>query len=111
MTPQSFNRPTITGSDFGTLPLPVVLYADGSVLTLATAGDYPTLEELQKAVGGYIEFVPVPAMKDIVMVADEEGLLKRKTLNRHASDIAMRPIVGDVVLLFEQEMEEREEEE
>lgn len=106
--PQTINRPLIAGAGFGPLPLPVVLYADGTALSLTTDGDTPTLEELQAAVGGYVEFVPVPAMDGITMVVDEDGLPKAKPVNALASEIAMRPIVGDVVLVCGEDMEEQE---
>jgi hypothetical protein len=54
-----------------------------------------TLDALQKAVGGYIETVTLPG--NMVLVCDEEGVLKGKPLNaiiknRQGHGI---PIVGD----------------
>lgn len=91
-----------TGKAF---PLPAVIPARGEITLLAPNTWPPTLEDLQSAVGGYIEYVPVPALPGLVMVVDEEGTLKHKPLNAYASEIAGRVIVGDVVLM------EREEEE
>ena len=61
-----------------------------------------TLDELQKAVGGYIELVYLPDSK--IMVVDEEGLLKSYTVNQEASLIAQRHIVGDVVIANQDEI-------
>lgn len=54
-----------------------------------------TLEELQKAVGGYIELFYLP--EDEVLVFDEEGMIKKKLFNKKVSTIINLPIVGDVV--------------
>jgi len=63
------------------------------------AGEEPTLAELQEAVGGYIELVPFPARPDMVMVVDEEGLIKRKLVNHVASSLAGQPIVGTALVI------------
>ena len=82
-----------------------VIKADGSIVDLPLRK--PTLEELQAAVGGYIEllwcmWLGQPAM----MFLDEEGKLKHKETNykathiAHTSGIAANDrVVGDVVLL------------
>lgn len=60
----------------------------------------PTLEQLQKLVGGYIERIPVfweGAPADLIV--NEEGLLRQLPENKHASIIAHQRIVGDAVLL------------
>ena len=46
----------------------------------------PTLQEMQKFVGGYIEVVYLN--KESEMIIDEEGKLKGKSMNREATDIA-----------------------
>lgn len=56
-----------------------------------------TLEEIQKMVGGYVERLKLPGR--YVMLINEEGLIFKLPLNREASEIAQRPIVGDVVVL------------
>ena len=56
-----------------------------------------TLEEMQAAVGGYIERVVIPKVGE--MYVDEEGLLKGKPINQMASLIAGMPIVGDVLIV------------
>ncbi len=91
-----------TGKAF---PLPAVISGKGEITLFAPNTWPPTLEDLQTAVGGHIEYVPVPALPGLVMAVDEDGLLKRKPFNLYASEIAGRKIVGDVILM------EREEEE
>lgn len=86
-------------------PLPVVLYADGTALTLTTEKDAPSLEELQGAVGGYIEVVQIPAMSGVLMIVDEEGRMKGKAVNAIASEIAGTEIVGDVVITLDEDDE------
>lgn len=62
------------------------------------------LEEVQKLVGGYIEIIHLG--KGDVMIIDEEGKLKNKTINSVATIVAhmrhaINPfdcIVGDVVI-------------
>lgn len=58
-----------------------------------------TLEELQGFVGGYIEFVPLPAnvTKTAVMVCNEDGKIIGLPINVLASVIASQDIVGDVL--------------
>jgi len=55
------------------------------------------LAEMQKYVGGYIEFVYLP--NDEIMVVNEEGLLKGLPFNDVASLIAKRTIVGDALII------------
>jgi hypothetical protein len=62
-----------------------------------------TLDDLQQVVGGYIELVYLPDSK--IMVVDEEGLLKWLPINREASLLAQRPIVGDVVIANQDEID------
>ena len=59
----------------------------------------PTLKEAQELVGGYVAVIDLPDNKQ--MMVDEEGLLKRKEINREASAIAGQVIVGDAVVLSE----------
>ena len=63
-----------------------------------------TLDKLQKAVGGYIELVPVLPSWDgtgeSVVVVDEEGLLKADLKpNYRASMITGQQIVGNAILM------------
>lgn len=73
--------------------------ADGTVTLLEVE---PTLENLQKIVGGYIETVRT-WIPDIVMIVNEEGKMKDKPLNSKASSLinTYDCIVGDVVLVQE----------
>ena len=65
----------------------------------------PTLKEMQKFVGGYIQVVTAPNGDQIVL--DEEGRLKGKNINKEASehwlgddwDSEYNNIVGDVMIL------------
>ncbi len=57
-----------------------------------------TLDELQTLVGGLIEFTPQPIKgEDMVLLVNEEGLLKGLEVNMEASNIAGRLVVGDAV--------------
>jgi hypothetical protein len=83
----------------------IVIAPDGTRTTLTGVNPDGTLslEQCQKAVGGYIERVCLPggtAPNDVEMIADEEGLLKPDpVLNPIASAIAGQPIVGTVILV------------
>lgn len=64
------------------------------------------LKSYQELVGGYVEVVRLPHLKTgrkapIVMVVNEEGVLRGLSPNRRASVIAHRLIVGDVFLVRE----------
>ena len=72
-----------------------ILHVDGTREDFTPSGERPSLEEMQKIVGGYIERVTV---KGGEMWANEEGLLQGLPLNLQASRIANNFIVGDVLL-------------
>jgi hypothetical protein len=55
-----------------------------------------TLEQMQNAVGGYIQMVYLKDYK--VMIANEEGLLYNLPHNERASELAGQFIVGDVLI-------------
>ena len=61
----------------------------------------PTLKDLQGWVGRYIQTVGLykTHLDDMLMVVDEEGLLKGKAHNKVASQLTGLRIVGDVVIL------------
>ena len=67
----------------------------------------PTLEQMQSAVGGYIEFVRITT-DGAMMVVNEDGRLKKLPYNKVASIMAGRNIVGDVLIFSKKEMEEME---
>lgn len=77
-----------------------IIKADGTEVPINS--DEMSLEEMQKAVGGYIEIVGSYHNKYII--ADEEGLLKNKPVNFKASYLCYRPIVGDVLLINKNKM-------
>lgn len=60
-----------------------LLKPDGSVVDYPPAGKAYTLEELQKAVGGYIEVVSLNG--GYIMVVNEEGKLHGLLRNQHAT--------------------------
>ena len=84
----------------------VLAKADGTKETIHVE-DHPSLEQMNKWVGGHIERVRVRYMGRVCdMIVDEEGLLKGKPTNEFATRLytdACRganttPIVGDVVI-------------
>lgn len=66
-----------------------------------------TLQQLQDAVGGYIEVVVPsgPVTPGKVILADEEGLIKQLPINVAGSVICGRPVVGNIVVIDEETME------
>lgn len=74
----------------------MLLKPDGSIIKLPD--EEFTLKQLQEYVGGYIETCATPD-KAMIMIVDEEGILKGKTLNMVASKIAGGYIHGDVVIM------------
>lgn len=60
-------------------------------------GEKFTLEELQAVVGGYIEIVTLPDRS--LLVCHEEGRLRQLPLNKPASFIANRIILGNVAVI------------
>lgn len=57
----------------------------------------PTLEYLQDFVGGLIEVVPLRDGSQLIV--NEEGLMKELPHNQQASELAMRDIVGNALVL------------
>lgn len=81
----------------------IVIEVDGSVHELERVGEKPTLEELHKAVGGYIEVVRAD-VRGTLMVVNEEGLVHGLPVNRLASllygyERHGQPIVGPAILI------------
>ena len=91
----------------------IVIPVEGETRKFSPAdGKKFTLEELQSAVGGKIEFVPSPQGRGYdncrdpyVVIADEEGVLKSKAFNTGASFLVGYPLVGDVVIVEEKYVE------
>lgn len=57
----------------------------------------PTLEEMQKFVGGLIELVPL--LSGDQLIVNEEGLIHQLPYNESASLLAGQVIVGDAMVL------------
>ena len=59
-----------------------------------------SLEQLQGAVEGYIELVPImnPQYSHKIMFCNEDGIRLGKELNLNASNIAGQRILGNVIL-------------
>ena len=57
------------------------------------------LKALQEAVDGYIEIVRIPGDSNMILVVNEDGLLKQLPVNAIASAIARQPIVGNAVMI------------
>lgn len=72
-----------------------VIYPNGETLDFETKDEKPTLEELQAAVGGYIEVVTLSDGN--LMIIDEEGKLKHKEPNHVATERAF-PFGGDTIV-------------
>lgn len=76
----------------------IVIHVDESVSAIDID---PTLERLQKLVGGYIEYVPVApsGFKVDVAIVNEEGIPQDLPANPVASYLLNRPLRGDVVVI------------
>ena len=57
------------------------------------------LEQLQEAVGGYVEICPQNTVKNAFLFVDEEGLLKHKRYNLLCKGLFGIDIVGDALLV------------
>ncbi len=75
----------------------LIITADGEQI-LKSQEEMPTLEQVQKLVGGNVEAVRIPEKFGFEMYVNEEGLLEGLDLNIDASVIAGQQIVGDVVI-------------
>jgi len=58
----------------------------------------------QKTVGGHIEFAPVAAGEGIQVVVNESGLLHGFEQNDFATVLCQQTIVGDIVVLTEEDL-------
>jgi hypothetical protein len=93
-------------TDKGPSPEAFILHADGRITELPKRE--PTLEELQKAVGGYIEVLCIRWLdRPAMLILDEDGKMKGYPRNSKATHTALATagiaptdfIVGDVVVL------------
>lgn len=73
---------------------------DGTVEYLSPAvSKLFRLNELQDAVGGYVETCPQSLFSDAFLFVDEDGLLKNREYNKLCSEIFGIYIVGDALLV------------
>lgn len=92
-----------------------LLKADGSNRPLSPATPpYFTLEELQAAVGGYIEIIPID--RTTLLIVNEEGRLHGLPRNSQASDLMHQlkfdptgglGVLGDAVLIPRSQIDTR----
>lgn len=78
----------------------IILRANGDVELHQSADAEFKLEELQKAVGGYIQIVQGKE-REMLIVIDDEGKLKSKPVNLRATQLYQPEydfIVGDAVI-------------
>lgn len=82
------------------------LKADGTRVKVKPKGPHWTLPELQEKVGGYIEIVSLDhtGERDEVMIVNEEGIHAKLPTNDAASNVAWRPIVGDVLVVWKKSL-------
>jgi hypothetical protein len=76
----------------------LLIKTNGQFLSYKPKGDKYTLEELQKAVDGYIEFYPHKSQNYDIII-DEDGLLKKKQSNSLAFVLLGILAVGDVLVV------------
>ena len=72
-----------------------LIRSNGTETIVHPTGKKWTLKELQTHVGGCIEIIP--GIGKILMILDEEGLLKMKPINHKATDIVMEALQGKVL--------------
>lgn len=86
----------------------IIIKENGNIETRYFA-EQPTLKEMQEMVGGYIEmpcFTTIP--KHMQVICDEEGLLKHKSFNWLTQEMFGLQIVGDVVIMPKELLEDEE---
>lgn len=71
-------------------------------VSVKTTEKYPSLEELQRIVDGYIEVVRLNRNGiSFLMIVDEDGIFNNKKYNQRASELYNAQIFGPAVLLSE----------
>lgn len=83
----------------------MIVNMDGSKTPLGDGTTPLTLEQMQQAVGGYIEVVHIHYRPYRYMIVNEEGLIMALPVNPVASAIAEGIIVGTALLLEKHELE------
>jgi len=63
-----------------------IIHSNGMIEPFVTKDKFPTLDELQTAVGGYIE--SVPTKDERMMMINEDGKMKKLTFNFAATKLA-----------------------
>jgi hypothetical protein len=76
----------------------LLIKTDGECLSYKPEGETYTLDELQQAVGGLIDFYPYNSRKYDIII-DDEGLLKNKELNLLAYVLFGVQAVGDILIV------------
>lgn len=84
----------------------MIIKADGTRTTKEFEGAEPPLEDLQEAVGGYIEVVPMRftfEKRKARLFVNEDGIAKNLPLNQNATSLCggFHRILGDAVLVQE----------
>lgn len=78
----------------------VLIKSDGTISEFKLKGKKPSLEEMQQAVGGYIEMIPTN--DGCIMILNEDGKMKGLPLNSVATSMVTLFqgdfIVGDVLI-------------
>jgi hypothetical protein len=69
----------------------MTIYRHGGTTVVQDNTDKPTLEAMQKMVGGYIQFAPMPkGHKGMLIVVNEDGLGLKLPYNMRASELYRR---------------------
>jgi len=77
-----------------------IVRTNGTVETIApNKKDEWGLEELQSAVGGYIEIYPTKPFKNALIICDDEGLINGKQLNPLIYILYRIQVCGDVIII------------
>lgn len=81
----------------------IELKTNGEIIKKSVRNDYKlTLGYLQRAVGGYIETVGVTgdfAGRKILLIVNEEGVIRGLEFNAHATSLVDYPIFGNCVVV------------
>jgi len=83
-----------------------IIQPDGKEKVIESTGQAFTLEELQAAVGGYIEHIPVMTRPEVAVYVDEDGHSKRLPVNVFGMErvgLVVPVLVGNVVLVTKED--------
>lgn len=73
-----------------------LIKSSGSIIEVSDS-NFTSLEDLQKAVNGYIEIIA--SVGNDLWIANEEGIMLDQEINRAASYALGFPVVGDVLVI------------